>query len=177
MTKNYTSDLYEIKFLIETCTLSIQNKSHNYQTLMNIEIIEYVFVDRDSAQFYAIYIFFLLTKYHELRSLRSNCSIEQSTFEFLNIKTSTQYRFIIVIYHTTLWTDRIMKSIFAITTMQELHQSKLYQWVDCKVDTIDSADETLANVSEMKDVKCNNIYLNMLKLKIDFRKIRKHFVT
>ena len=47
----------------------------------------------------------------------------------------------------------------------------------CKIDIIDFADETLANVSEMKDVKCNNIYLNMLKLKIDFRKIRKHFVT
>ena len=47
----------------------------------------------------------------------------------------------------------------------------------CKINIIDLADETLTNVLEMKDVKCNNIYLNMLKLKIDFRKIRKHFVT
>ena len=46
----------------------------------------------------------------------------------------------------------------------------------CKIDTIDFADETLANVLEMKNVKCNNIYLNMLELKTDFRKIRKHFV-
>ena len=53
-------------------------------------------------------------------------------------------------------------------------------WIDrndCKIDTTDLTDETLANVSEIKDVKCNNIYLNILKLKIDFRKIRKHFVT
>ena len=48
---------------------------------------------------------------------------------------------------------------------------------DCKVDIIDFVDETLANVSEMKNVKCNNIYLSMLELKIDYRKIRKHFVT
>ena len=47
----------------------------------------------------------------------------------------------------------------------------------CKIDIIDLADETLANISEMKNVKCNNIYFDMLKLKIDFRKIRKHFVT
>ena len=48
---------------------------------------------------------------------------------------------------------------------------------NCRIDIIDVVDETLANVSEMKNVKCNNIYLNMLKLKTDFRKIRKHFVT
>ena len=47
----------------------------------------------------------------------------------------------------------------------------------CKIDIIDFVDATLTNVFEMKDVKCNNIYLNMLKLKIDFRKIRKHFAT
>ena len=47
----------------------------------------------------------------------------------------------------------------------------------CKIDIIDFVDDTLANVSEMKNVKCNNIYLNMLKLKINFRKIRRHFVT
>ena len=46
----------------------------------------------------------------------------------------------------------------------------------CKIDIIDFVNETLTNVFEMKNVKCNNIYLNMLKLKIDFRKIRKHFV-
>ena len=46
----------------------------------------------------------------------------------------------------------------------------------CKIDIIDFVDETLTNVSEMKNVKCNNIYLNMLKLKVDFRKIRKDFV-
>ena len=48
---------------------------------------------------------------------------------------------------------------------------------NCKIDIINFADETLTNVFEMKNVKCNNNYLNMLKLKIDFRKIRKHFVT
>ena len=47
----------------------------------------------------------------------------------------------------------------------------------CKVDIINLVDETLANVSEMKNVKCNNIYLSILKLKIDFRKIREHFVS
>ena len=47
----------------------------------------------------------------------------------------------------------------------------------CKIDTIDLVDETLAIVSETKDVKCNNIYLNILELKADLRKIRKHLVT
>ena len=47
----------------------------------------------------------------------------------------------------------------------------------CKIDIIDFANETLANVFEMKNVKCNNIYLNILELKADFRKIRKHLVT
>ena len=50
-------------------------------------------------------------------------------------------------------------------------------YFNCKIDIINFADETLTNISEMKDVKCNNIYLNILKLKIDFRKIRKHLVT
>ena len=48
---------------------------------------------------------------------------------------------------------------------------------NCKIDTTDPAGEMLANVSEMKDVKCNSIYLSMLKLKTDFRKIRRHLVT
>ena len=39
-----------------------------------------------------------------------------------------------------------------------------------KIDITDFVDETLANISEMKNVKCNNIYSNMLKLKIDFEK-------
>ena len=47
----------------------------------------------------------------------------------------------------------------------------------CKIDITDLADETLANVLEMKDVKCNNIYLSMLELKTDFRKIREHLAT
>ena len=50
------------------------------------------------------------------------------------------------------------------------------QHVLYKIDIIDLVNETLTNVFEMKNVKCNNIYLNILKLKIDFRRIRKHFV-
>ena len=73
--------------------------------------------------------------------------------------------------------------LYDLMTLHMIHKNcfkiknVVYHDKNCKIDIIDIVDETLANVFEMKDVKCNNIYLNMLKLKIDFRKIRKHLAT
>ena len=67
--------------------------------------------------------------------------------------------------------DEILKFIILSTLNDDVEHNH------CKINIIDFVDETLTNISEMKNVKCNNIYLNVLKLKIDFRKIRRHFVT
>ena len=90
---------------------------------------------------------------------------------FQNMRSINEYVQVITRYDRSIDINDDSILIYILKNLDfELQRDIEIFFIDdnCKIDIIDFVDETLTYVFEMKDVKCNNIYLNILELKVDF---------